>query len=96
MAYVLSEESERVLVWLDDDAFVQQLGVHPLEWLQHYDVAIGQQADGVLNTGVIVLRNTAWTRGLVRAWLSDPACDGFKHSPTCCWDQVMLALLRVR
>ena len=56
LAYVLSEAEERVVVWLDDDAFVQQRGVHPLEWLQHYDVAIGQHASGVLNTGVIVLR----------------------------------------
>ncbi len=72
-----------VVAWVDDDAFVQQLGVHPAEWLEGGDVAIGNQTNGVLNTGVLVLRNTPWTRGLVRAWLTDPACEGFKRSPRC-------------
>ena len=70
-----------VVAWVDDNAFVQQLEVHPSEWLEGRDVAIGNQSNGVLNTGVLVLRNTPWTRELVRAWLSDPACEEFKRSP---------------
>ena len=70
-----------MVAWVDDDAFVQQLGVHPAEWLEGGDVAIGNQTSGVLNTGVMVLRNSPWTRRLVRAWLTDPACEGFKRSP---------------
>ncbi len=33
--------------WVDDDAFVQQLGVHPAEWLEGVDLAVGNQTNGV-------------------------------------------------
>ena len=83
-----NDKTPDVIVMIDDDAFVLQQNITVEYWLQQHtdaDVIIGQEKNGVLNTGLMIVRNTDWSRQFFKTMLQDPRCR--LTQPQCCWEQ---------
>ena len=51
------------------------------------DVIIGEQNNNIFNTGVMIVRNTEWSRYFFKSMLQDPRCSKTRESKKCCWEQ---------
>ena len=86
-----------VVVWLDDDSFVANPGLGVSHWLTQMaaaEILMAKDAASAfvpMNTGVLVIRNTPWTRNFYNGGLLNECTTAEKTSQVCCWEQDCLA-----
>ena len=99
---ILDDNATEVVFLIDDDAFVNHYWLSVDTFLARYpqrDVVLGIHAApylDVLNTGVMIIRNTAWSRAFFASVLQQPPeiCNYLNRS--CCWDQDCIGSLLKR
>jgi hypothetical protein len=91
--HMLQDPSVSVVMWLDDDAFVRKQSITIEYWLEKYpnaDLIIAShdaanQGLHALNSGVMIFRNTPWSKHFLNTVLHSEDCD--RKSTQCCWEQ---------
>ena len=93
ISQLLANLSIGVVFWIDDDAFVKKSEIKVQDWLDLYagaDLIIGNQ-DAInqgqfsINSGVMIIKNTKWSRSFFNSLMKNPNCDYTSRS--CCWEQ---------
>ena len=93
ISQLLANLSVGVVFWIDDDAFVKKSEIKVQDWLDRYagaDLIIGNQ-DAIdqkqfsINSGVMIIKNTKWSRSFFNSLMKNPNCNYISRS--CCWEQ---------
>ena len=101
---LLTEHKDvNVVVWMNDDAVVKKPEIRIEDWLNKYptqDILIGAGHTGdpvgasqwhALNPGVMIVRNTPWSRNLFHTFFNRTDCYyGSTSAPASCLETILL------
>eukprot|EP00039_Didymoeca_costata_P009194 m.121408 g.121408 ORF g.121408 m.121408 type:complete len:206 (+) comp14394_c0_seq2:230-847(+) len=90
--YLLQNKSVQAVFLIDDDAFVRKPNISVQQWFVKFpkaSIIVGIQDaynhGHTINTGVMIIRNTRWSRVFFDDVLINPSCNRTKKR--CCWEQ---------